>query len=41
MWIPNTGWEGGRVWPKAKKKIVTWSIFIANWVAEQLPMLLQ
>jgi len=31
---------GGGVWLKAEKKIVTQSIFIANWVAEQLPMLL-
>jgi hypothetical protein len=33
-------WLGGGVWLKAEKKIVTWSIFIINWVAEQLPMLL-
>ncbi|KIK05811.1 hypothetical protein K443DRAFT_327188 [Laccaria amethystina LaAM-08-1] len=27
--------------PKAKKEIVMWSIFVTNWVAEQLQMLLQ
>jgi hypothetical protein len=33
------GVEG--VWLKAEKKIVMWSIFLTNWVAEWLPILLQ
>jgi len=27
-WIPNQGWEGGGVWPKAQKKKVTPAILI-------------
>jgi hypothetical protein len=32
---------GGGVRPEAEKKIVTLSNFVANWVAEQLLMVLQ
>jgi len=32
---------GGGVQPEAEKKMVTFSIFIANWVAEHLLMILQ
>ena len=38
---PEHGVGGGVVRPEAEKKIVTWSIFIANCVAEELPMVLQ
>jgi len=39
-WIPNIGWEGREVWPEAEKKYSDLGIFVANWVVEQLLMIL-